>query len=279
MEIVNESDQTLLESLDQLLPDSSKTTKRSMILERRISVDSFLVTDVRAKVSRGSRIRLWKKNKNLDLGVDVLYEDNDLLVIAKPAGLLSVEAGYEQEETTHQVLKNAYRPGRVFVVHRLDREVSGVMMFARQENVLWQLKEILKKREIEREYIAVVEGDIKEDSGVWKSYLFEDETYTVHSSLESDKGELAETHYQVLRREAGMSELLIRLKSGRKNQIRVQSSSFGHPIVGDKKYGSTRNPVGRVCLHSYKLSFVHPTLQKKMVFEQPLPEEFIKLWE
>ena len=269
---------SLLEAVAKLLPDSSKTTHRAMILQKRISVDGYRVTDVRAQIDANAKVQVWKKNINLDLDVDLLYEDNDLLVILKPVGLLSVEADYELDATAHQVLKKAYKPGRIFVIHRLDREVSGIMMYARNDDALWKFKDLLQKRLIQREYVAIVEGIVKEDSGVWKSYLTEDENYMVHSSLEENKGELAETHFKVLKRSKGKTELLITLKTGRKNQIRVQSASFGYPIVGDKKYGAKTDPVNRLCLHSAKLEFDHPIKMKRMKFEQPLPEEFLKLW-
>jgi tRNA pseudouridine32 synthase/23S rRNA pseudouridine746 synthase/23S rRNA pseudouridine1911/1915/1917 synthase len=268
----------LLEAVKKLLPDSSKTTHRSMVEQKRVSVDGYRITDVRAQVASSAIVQIWKKNINLDLDVDLLYEDNDILVILKPAGLLSVEAGYETEATAHEVLKKVYRPGRIFVIHRLDREVSGIMMYARTEDALWKFKELLQKRLIKREYVAIVEGIVKEDEGVWKSYLTEDEEYVVHSSLEEGTGEYAETHFKVLKRAKGKTELLITLKTGRKNQIRVHSASFGYPIVGDKKYGAKTDPVNRLCLHSALLEFEHPNKLKKMKFEQPLPEEFLKLW-
>lgn len=268
----------LLDAVAKLLPDSSKTTHRSMIVQKRVSVDGYRVTDVRAQVDVNSKVQIWKKNINLDLDIDLLYEDNDVLVVLKPAGLLSVEAGYETEATVHQVLKKVYKPGRIFVIHRLDREVSGIMMYARTEEGLWKFKDLLQRRVIQREYVAIVEGIVKEDEGVWKSYLTEDEEYIVHSSNEEGQGEYAETHYKVLKRAKGKTELLITLKTGRKNQIRVQSASFGYPIVGDKKYGAKTDPVNRLCLHSARLEFEHPIKLKKMKFEQPLPEEFLKLW-
>jgi 23S rRNA pseudouridine1911/1915/1917 synthase len=269
---------SIIDAVAKLLPDSSKTTVRSMILQKRISIDGYMLSDVRALVNPDSEIRIWKKNINLKLDVSLLYDDNDIVVVNKPYGLLSVEAQYETEETLHQVLKKHFKPSRIFVIHRLDREVSGVMMYAKTDDGLWKFKELLKQRQIKRHYRAIVEGIVKEDHGIWRSYLTEDEDYKVHSSEYENGGVLAETNYSVVKRHKGKTELMITLNTGRKNQIRVQSASFGYPIVGDKKYGAKTDPVKRLCLHSAYLEFVHPIKQKVMVFEQPLPEEFLKLW-
>lgn len=268
----------LINLVESLLPDSSKTTLKSMIMQKRISVDGFLCTKPFLAFPPDAKVELHKKNLNLKLDVDILYEDNDLVVVFKPAGLLSVEAQYETEETLHQVLKNRYKPGRVFVVHRLDREVSGVMLFARNEDTLWKLKALLKNKEIQRIYVALVEGKVQEDEGLWTSYLTEDEEYKVHASEEAI-GVIAKTHFKVMKRNKSRTWLQIELQTGRKNQIRVQAASVGHPIVGDKKYEAKSNPIGQVLLFSKHLEFMHPIKEKKMVFDLPLPEEFQKLWD
>ncbi|MDR3624135.1 MAG: RluA family pseudouridine synthase [Chlamydiales bacterium] len=274
-----EEKSALIEQVAKLSPDSSRTTIRSLLKEMRVTLNGRVVKEAAREVIPGDEVRLWPKVKKVQKDVEILYEDPYLVVINKPAGLLSVEANYEDVNTAHSVLKDLYRPGRVFVIHRLDREASGVMMFARDDATLWNIKEQLQKHEVQRNYSAIVEGAIKEEKGVWQSYLVQDENYVMHSLPESHVGEFAVTHYEVAKRSAKFTQLEITLETGRKNQIRVQSAYNGHPIVGDKKYGAKRNPVERLCLHAYKLSFIHPAKEKRMCFEVHLPDEFYTIWE
>lgn len=271
-------DMKLLEIVGKILPDSSKTTMRSVIKEGRISVGGRVVTEGNFEVDAEDEptVRLWPKVRTIGKDVQVLYEDADYVVINKPSGLLSVEANYEEENTAHDALKKIYRPGRVFVVHRLDREASGVMMFARTEEGLIKIKDLLKKHEIKREYCAIIEGVLEKDKGTWQSFLMQDAEYKVHSA---ETGELAITHFEVIKRSNKYTALKVMLETGRKNQIRVHCGDAGHPIVGDKKYGAKSNPVGRLCLHAYKISFVHPFKEKLMTFETPLPEELFTIWD
>lgn len=269
----------LFDALTQLYADSSNTTVRSMIKQGRVSINGRVCKDAKKTVPAGEEIEVWPKIMPIKGDVQILHEDAHLVVINKPAGLLSVAANYEQAAAAHSYLKDLYRPGRVFVVHRLDREVSGLMLFARTETSLASLKKILEERKIEREYAAIVEGEIKEEHGRWESYLVEDEEYYVRSTSHPSKGEYASTYYQVVKRGPKITQLKIKLDTGRKNQIRVHCSENGHPIVGDKKYGSKINPVQRLCLHSYLLKFQHPVTGKFLEFETPLPEEFFVCWE
>ncbi|BBO16736.1 RluA family pseudouridine synthase [Candidatus Brocadia pituitae] len=211
-------------------------------------------------------------------GLTILYEDRDIIVIDKSAGLLTVKAMYEKEKTAHHILTNYIRKGsfkskkQLFVVHRLDRDTSGVLIFAKsieaKENLKLQWKNVRKK------YVAVVHGVLKEKNGTITTYLAENEDYEVFSVRDSRKGELAITRYQVIKEAKKFSLLEIELLTGKKNQIRVHFSEKGHPIVGDNKYGKKGEPKSRLALHSHHLTFRHPHSGKELTFEAELPGFF-----
>lgn len=268
-----QEDQTLLEALGKMSPDSTVTSLRSWVKEGRITVDGRLAKITSAKLHKGQLLVLNPKPAFAGV-LRIYYEDRDIVVIEKPMGLLSVATAFEKGDTAHAILKDHYRPGRVFVVHRLDQDTSGVMIFARSEEARDQLKVIFEAHDIERKYIAIVEGQVSPESGTWKSYIFEDDNYLVHTTTNTEKGQLAITHYEVLDTAKRYTGLSLTLETGRKNQIRVHCQEAGHSIVGDKKYGATTNPVKRLCLHAHLLAFKHPITKKPMYFESPIPEIF-----
>lgn len=277
MKLTLEKDLPLLEALTHLAPDSSKTTLRSWLKEGRVYVDDVLEKVGSRIVNRGQTVTIGARANPKVESLGILYEDSNLVVIEKPAGLLSVAANFEKTKTAHAILKNYYRPRKVYVVHRLDQDTSGTMLFALSEKAHEKLKESFEAHDIKREYIAVVEGKLSPHKGTWQSYLYEDENYKVHETLDTEKGRLAITHFEVLKMNKFYSLVKFTLETGRKNQIRVQCKAAGHSIVGDLKYGATSNPLRRLCLHAKTLSFHHPILGKKMVFEVPAPVEFDKL--
>ena len=211
-------------------------------------------------------------------GIKIYYEDKHIVVIEKPTGLLSVATDFEMEETAHAILKNHCRPKRVFIVHRLDQDASGVMLFALSEEARDALKLVFEAHDIQRNYAAVVEGSFDLSNGKWESYVYEDANYVVHSSQDPTRGKLAVTHYKVKHASRKYTWLDLTLETGRKNQIRVHCKDAGHPIVGDKKYGAVSNPVKRLCLHAHVLAFDHPVTHQKMHFESPVPESFKQLF-
>lgn len=283
----------LLDALAKLFPESSKTTLRSWVVQGRVWVDDISATDSRQMVADNARVHLGPRKKFIpsrvvsrgvasrkvashrvvNRGVAILYEDADLVVVDKPEGLLSVAAAFEKEETLHALLKMHKHAPRVFVVHRLDRETSGVMLFAYSERAKNALKRDFELHTIERRYVAIVEGEVAGERGVWQSLLSEDKNYVVRSTAH---GRLAITHYEVLARQAGYTFLALELKTGRKNQIRVHASEAGHPVAGDTKYGARKNPLGRLVLHAHTLAFTHPTSGKKLSFLSAIPETFFR---
>ena len=268
--------QTLLDAVAILAPDSSKTTLRSWIKEGRVFIDGTKVTLATTPVHKGQVVTLGERNRYTGGNIRILYEDRFLVVIDKPEGLLSVAAPFEKDETAHAILKAKYRPGRVFPVHRLDQETSGVMLFALSERARDALKSAFEQHAIKRNYIALVEGVVHPPQGTWSSYQFEDANYFVHNTTDAKKGKLAITHYETQGHSKTYSVLALHLETGRKNQIRAHCQLAGNPVAGDKKYGAQTDPAHRLCLHAHTLKFTHPVTGKEMDFESPIPDTFLK---
>lgn len=266
----------LLEAMSLLAPNSSKTSFRSWIKEGRVKIDESVANSPNQTVETGQTVSVGQRRKFIDEEIEILYEDRDLVVINKPIGLLSVASLFEKGETAHAVLKRYYRTP-IYVVHRLDQDTSGVMVFARHEKAAEELKKLFETHDIERRYVGIVEGSLDPSSGTWSSYLFEDSFYVVHSTENPEKGRLAITHYNTQGTTEKFSIVLFTLETGRKNQIRVHAQLAGHPIVGDKKYGSRFNFLRRLCLHALVLAFKHPMTHKPLRFETAIPEEFSQL--
>lgn len=271
-------DVPLLDFLRTLHPESSTTTLRSWIKLGRVEVDGTVVTRANQTVQAGQKVTFLAKPKYTEGGVKIIYEDAFLIVLDKPAGLLTVKSDFEKDETLHKFLKKKFGQKRVGVVHRLDQATSGVIVFSLNPEVHEKMKKLFESHSLERSYTAVVEGEMKESEGTWESYLYEDESYVVHETDNPHEGKLAITHYQVLNARKAYSLVEFRLKTGRKNQIRVQTAARGHPIVGDAKYGSRKNPLKRLALHAHLLSFTHPISKKKLRFESPAPEPFLQIF-
>lgn len=270
-------DLSLLEALAEMSPESSKTTLRSWLKDGRISVNGASEKIGSRKIKKGQWVEVGRKLPVIGDNIRVLYEDNYIVVIEKPQGLLSVAADFDTKNTAHAFLKANYRPRKVYVVHRLDQETSGVMVFALTHEAYENLKKMFEKHEMERSYIAIVEGKIEEPSGTWESLLYEDENYVVHVSNDPARGVRAVTHYEVENCTKRLTRLRLTLETGRKNQIRVHCQAAGHSVVGDKKYGASINPIKRLCLHASLLAFPHPITQKPMRFISPVPKIFDSL--
>lgn len=212
-------------------------------------------------------------------GIDLIYEDRDIIVIDKPAGLLTIASATERERTAYHILMDYVRKGyskstkRIFIVHRLDRDTSGIVIFAKTENA----KNNLQRQwdGTEKNYFAVVHGKMQEKSGTITSYLAENAAHVVYSTKNKAIGKLSTTHYKVLKETGDLSLLEINLATGRKNQIRVHLAENGHPVAGDKKYGRKNDSRKCMALHAYSISFLHPWNGKRMQFETK-PPSFIQ---
>jgi 23S rRNA pseudouridine1911/1915/1917 synthase len=214
-------------------------------------------------------------------GLKIVHLDDAIVVVDKPTGLLSMGSEREKERTAHRLLNEHLktltrsRLQQVFIVHRLDRETSGLMVFARNQSAQAILQQNWKK--VVKRYLAVVKGTLANGQGTLKDHLVESKSFMVHRV---DKGgELAITHYRVLRRHGDKSLLELTLETGRKNQIRVQLAARGHPIIGDRKYGASTDPARRLALHSCELKFRHPVSGASMEFYSGLSAELEHLFE
>lgn len=222
------------------------------------------------------RIVHMKKEK-----LDIIYEDKYLIGVNKPAELLTISTDKIKDNTLyHQVytyLKQKHKSNKVFIVHRLDKDTSGIVLFAKTEEVKYKLQD--NWNNTKRFYYAIVNGVVKKNKDTIKSYLKETKTLLVYSSNDKVNGKLAITNYERINSNNKYSLLNIEIKTGRKNQIRVHLNDIGHSIVGDKKYGIKNNPLKRLCLHAYRLEVIHPVTNKLIVLECNYPKIFNKLIE
>jgi 23S rRNA pseudouridine1911/1915/1917 synthase len=264
----------LLDALAEMFPDSSKSNLRAWLKKERVLLKGVIEQHPNALVKAGDQVATRPSTRKIPGDIEILYEDRHLVIVDKPHGLLSVSTNFEKEDTLFYLLKREYKPRSVYVVHRLDRETSGVLVFALSVEAMEGLKKMFAKHDLERDYCALVEGSLASDSGKWESYLVEDANYHVRSVSDPKKGRHSVTNYRVMQRTKNFTLLTLRLETGRKNQIRVHCQDAGHPIVGDMKYGSSKNPVRRLCLHAYKLGFNHPVTGKSLFFESLIPKVF-----
>jgi len=220
--------------------------------------------------------------KFLPKGLVILYEDRDILVVDKPAGLLTVATETDKVRTVHFALTDYIRKGsaksrkELYVVHRLDKQTSGVLIFAKTETAKLNLQGGWKQTE--KAYLAVVHGRLAERSGTITSYLTENKaSQVVYTTTDTAKGKLSHTTYKVLRETKRFSLLEVHPLTGRKNQIRVHLTDIGHPVVGDRKYGKENERYDRMALHARSIAFNHPFSGKRLFFEADVPEYFDKL--
>lgn len=220
--------------------------------------------------------------------LEIIYEDNWLIVIDKPSGLLTMSTGRAAEATAYSMLteymKSSHKDGRIFIVHRLDRDTSGLLVFAKDEKTKMALQEYWNETVLERKYVALLEGEVEGEEGWIETWLYENpKSMKVHCYPATDKSvpkdwQFASSHCRTLKRgiidRIPYSMVEFELETGRKNQIRVHSEWIGHPVAGDKKYGARTNPIGRLALHAKTLSFIHPYTGKTMKFSSRLPKKF-----
>ncbi|HNP07597.1 MAG TPA: RluA family pseudouridine synthase [Cyclobacteriaceae bacterium] len=211
-------------------------------------------------------------------GLTILYEDRDILVVNKINGLLTISSAGEKENTAHFILNDYVRKGnpksrnRVFIVHRLDQDTSGILVFAKSDKAKFYLQH--EWSNFDKTYVAVVHGKLKDQEGVISSYLLESKAYKVFSTNDTTQGKLAETGYRVIKEGEHFSLLEIQLFTGRKHQIRVHLAELGHPVAGDKLYGKGKMGIKRLALHATTLTLSHPHSKEQMMFEAPIPNYF-----
>jgi 23S rRNA pseudouridine1911/1915/1917 synthase len=284
--VFNVSEKSLLmEFLMAQMPYKSRNNIKSLLSHKQILVEGKPVSQFDHPVLSGQKVevssnRISPEQKFREY--NIVYEDQHIIVIDKMAGLLSMATENEKRATAYSLLsrhvKKQDRGNKIFIVHRLDRETSGLMLFAKSKSVKNKLQETWNDTVIERTYLAVVEGTVEKQEGTITSYLSEDKVFKMHSSPKPGSGKEAITHFSVLKKNNAHSLLKINLETGRKNQIRIHMQEMGHNIVGDKKYGATTSPIKRLGLHAQQLSFIHPVTGEKMNFETKIPRVFLRLF-
>lgn len=273
----------LLPFLLEKMKKNSRNSVKSILTRGQVSVDGRSVTKHNFKLRAGQQVEILSNktamSESMITGLTIVYEDEAIIVIDKEAGLLSMAAKNKDEKTAFSevsaYIRNQNPKERVYIVHRLDRDTSGVLLFAKSEEVKMKLQDNWEDMAKERIYTALVEGNVRKDKGTVKSWLKETRTFKVYSNPTDNGGQLAITHFRKVRHNQRYTLLEIRLETGRKNQIRVHMEEIGHPVVGDKKYGSTVNPLKRLGLHATSLTIVHPVTSEVMKFETDIPPAFI----
>ncbi len=270
----------LMDFLLKKMAGVSRTRVKAFLSNRVVLVDNNIQTQYNYPLKPGMKVQVSKEKNKHEFRhpmLKILYEDAYLIVVEKKEGLLSVATDRQKERTAQHILneyvKRQHRGNRVFVVHRLDRETSGIMMYAKDEKTQHTLRDHWHDIVIDRRYVAIVAGEMEKDCGSVKSWLTDRKLY-VSSSPVDDGGKLSITHFRTIKRANGCSLVELPLETGRKNQIRVHMQTLGHPLLGDERYGCETNPLGRLALHAFKLCFYHPITGEMMEFETPYPAPF-----
>lgn len=220
-------------------------------------------------------------SRHLPPGLVIIHEDRDIIVVDKPAGMLTMATEAEKTRTAYYALTDYVRKGnaksryRIFIVHRLDRETSGILLFAKTEAAKRTLQD--QWEDTTKIYAAVVHGQMDKASGTAISHLVESGVHKVYSTRDARLGKLAQTAWTVVKEKGGHSLLRIELLTGRKHQIRVQMADLGHPVAGDRKYGGKGDNFSRLALHAASISFAHPFSGQRMTLEAPMPTIFAQL--
>lgn len=263
------------------MPEKNRDNIKSFLRNRQVLVDETPVSQFDHLLHSGQKVTI-SRNKispsKTYRGITIIYEDNDIIVIDKHAGLLSVATDNREKNTAYSILRDHVRrnrpDGRIYIVHRLDRETSGLLIFSKSARVQSIFQKSWNEIIRERSYIALAEGVVDPPTGEISSYLKESASRVVYSSEEEGDGRWSVTRYETLRVIGDYTLLKLSLITGRKNQIRVHLADIGHPVAGDKKYGARTNPIGRLGLHASVLVFTHPGSGKEMRFELPVPRRF-----
>ncbi len=269
------------------MPGKNRNNIKTLLRDKFVEVDQKVQTQYNFPLHTGQVVSIRPKKGTLQQssyqGLEIIHEDADIIIINKEAGLLTMASSKEKSKTAYATLsahvKKANSENKIFIVHRLDRETSGLLLFAKNEEMKTKLQENWNDTIQERTYIALVEGKVEQKEGTITSYLIESEkSMLVHSSQDPKKGKKAITHYKLMNYKKGLSLLQVNLETGRKNQIRVHMQDLGHPVVGDKKYGSTISPIGRLGLHAQVLAFTHPKNGKLVRYESPIPKKILAVF-
>ena len=276
----------LLDFLKQNFPNSSTNKLRKMLSHGRIEVNRITIHKAKHQLVPNDIVELLEKPRKeikpqteikfKNYSIDLIYEDDHILVVEKPAKLLSVATDKLEADTLHSkcvdYLKQNDPKSWAYIVHRLDKETSGVMILAKTKSAKEYLQEQFSHREVYRIYHTLVEGILNNESGTIKQYLTEDKNLNIKSTSKNNKfGKQAITHFETLTKHESTTLVRIMIETGRRHQIRMAMQSMGHPIVGDSLHGAQTNPFSRICLHATSLEFLHPETDEPMRFEAKHP--------
>lgn len=284
-EHVVHSETTLLDFLLTELDGISRNRAKDILAGHGITVDRQQTTRYDLPLHPGQVVRVSKHKHGTQLlnrYVRIVYEDKDLIVIEKSEGILSMPATakqYSAKQVLDEYFEKRHFRCTAHTVHRLDRETSGLMMYAKNIETAQALEADWHRLVYDRRYVAVLSGEVEREGGTIESWLKDNKAYVTYSSpTDPGGGKFAVTHYHTLQRTPRYSLVELKLETGRKNQIRVHMQDIAHPVCGDRKYGNGSDPIGRLCLHAYRLHFYHPRTGEPMLFETPFPRDFMKLF-
>ncbi len=277
-------DTTLMEFLMFKMPKASRNTIKGLLTRHQVAVGGVPVSQYNYPLVKEDVVTVSKtpirKRERKDL--PIIYEDEDIIAIDKPSGLLSVATEREKGKTAYRLVSDymtqTNKKSRIYVVHRLDEDTSGVLIFAKSAEVRDALQNAWQKIVTSRGYYACVEGKMEKEKGTLKDYLAQDDFQLVYVTKNKTKGKLAITHYSLIQYKEPYSLLDVHIDSGRKNQIRVQLGNIGHYVIGDDKYGEPTDPIKRLGLHAYELNFTNPLNGKEYRLKTEMPSTFRSLF-
>ena len=268
----------LKEFLDKNMTDISKHKRKGLLTNGVIEVNGVVRTKYNYLLKVGDKITL--KEKEVPTSLNIIYEDEDIIVVDKPSGVLTIGTDKHEENTLYRevshYVKQKKASNRIFIVHRLDKDTSGVILFCKNQKLKRMFQDHWNEFVLKREYVGVTEGVPKQRKGTVIQYLKENEQYMVYATS-AKEGKKAITNYEVIEENGKYAYVRFQLETGRKNQIRVACKSLGCPLVGDKKYGAKTNPMHRLLLHASMFSCMHPVTHKKLQFSSKIPQKFQKL--
>ncbi len=273
----------LLEFIMKQMSGISRNKAKDILAGRGVSVDRKVNTQYDFMLKPGMTVRISKHKRNTELTskfVKIVYEDKDIIVIEKAAGILSMAATAKQycvKTVLDEYFQRRHFKCTAHVVHRLDRDTSGLMVYAKNLDVERILEDNWQEIVTDRRYVALVCGRMEQKNGTVRSWLRDNKAFITYSSPTDNGGKLAITHFRTLEANDDFSLVELKLETGRKNQIRVHMQDLEHPVAGDIKYGNGRNPIGRLALHAFRLNFYHPITGEPLSFETPIPTPFMQV--
>lgn len=268
----------LKDFLEKNMTDISKHKRKSLLTNGVIEVNGKVQTKYNYPLKVGDKITF--REKEIPTSLNILYEDDDIIVVDKPSGVLTVGTDKHEDNTLYRevsyYVKQKKVSNRIFIVHRLDKDTSGIILFCKNQKLKRMFQDHWNELVLKREYVGITEGVPKQKKGTVIQYLKENEQFMVYATSPKE-GKKAITNYEVIEENGRYAYVRFQLETGRKNQIRVACKSLGCPLVGDKKYGAKTNPMHRLLLHASMFACIHPVTHKKLQFSSKIPKNFQKL--